>query len=452
MTDDIIRTLDYEKIFNQEKIEQIKEEFISFYGEERRAEIESKFANMKVIPYIRKKRIKDILDAPKKAKSEKILKEIEESLENSRYSCANKAINWISETSFEESPIFKYYEYVDTVKRVAREQGERAALSIPCPSELGGISHEISARNILNDYKESVPMNFLNAYKNFFKSKLSEYQESVGPIKDENGNIITSESVYDKVRSNAQKQIESIDFIQKFDLDYYLSKGFTAIAPLICRKNGQADATFVILIEIDTDVEELDHSIFHEFNHLIEINPKNITDRGMDIVNAWETSHEEFDEDGIPVSVGKKNEQINEIINDMIAEKICRNYHAKGNRVFSDPSTAVYTSAYRDTMPIMGPFFDIVSWDTILKSRSDVTGGVAEVTKIVGEENFAAFGQLFEDYTDLLHDFKKVRYLSDLIKGKGSEYTDRKKEMLKKGTEIIRAMKEYSATHSKSYS
>ena len=51
MTDEEIKMFNHETIIEKKKNE-IMEEFISFYGEERRKEIEKKFSQVKIIPYI----------------------------------------------------------------------------------------------------------------------------------------------------------------------------------------------------------------------------------------------------------------------------------------------------------------------------------------------------------------------------------------------------------------
>lgn len=186
MTDEEIKMFNHVTIIENKKNE-IMEEFISFYGEERRKEIEKKFSQVKIIPYIPMDIFIQKVKEVKKKKASEIIEKMGEKNLNERL---------FDKFSFPKSAIFEYYKYVDN-------------------KESSKIPYTIAF--ILND--ENL-MKYLNDNRAYFTSLLDEYNKSLEPIKDKIELCDNIEKQKNKIKE--KKIIEFIGLYKDFLGDTYI--------------------------------------------------------------------------------------------------------------------------------------------------------------------------------------------------------------------------------------
>ena len=562
MIDEFINTLNYENLIDA-KIKQIIDEFVSFYGEERREEIERKINGTVIIPYMSIESLKTTISKIKKLKTEEILKKLEES--NLIDSETMKKL--FNKVNIEYSSILDYYKYVDRVK----ETNDR---EIKPPFSLLSVDKEIDGSRILDgnktnmmevmdsirphviklmeDYDKTIDkikdkielsdrltkksselkdkylLEFASKYKDFLGEEyakiekeyyergkifinsprlnllisrsfslptcLDYFDEDNEEIIREDNNRIKQERIkyfksmgidlgddyesyekdeqckkiwpskdfIEKVKEDRKitiknhnrevysnypayveivKKIDQINPLEKMEiLDDVIMTGGTGVCPNVSRNENEFISTSFLFINMarGMDPSGLDMAIFHEINHLIELNSLNITEQGHEEICGWDIVSSDYNGESFS---DRNYEAFNEIINDMLAEQVARSFHSKGNSIISNPKNARYrVCGYRTTEFLAHDFF-IKYYDSIIKSRN---GNIKIILDTVGKDNFEELNGLFNEFNENFSGLAANIVHYDKRMGKETENTKKLDEIDKKKNEVLEKMNEFS--------
>ena len=560
MVDDYIRTFDFDAIEKNKK--QIIESFVAIYGEERRKEIEEKISNVVIIPYMSIESLQKTIKTIKQNKSTEIIERVKDKFDEE---LIKKIFN---KYDFNDSVIFKYYEYVDKVK----ETNDR---SIRVPFDLIFIDKSIDADAIL-DNKPTDIMKIMDDLRPYIMDLRNEYEGTLDRIKDQQEMLDKVKAKedelkdkyvfefatkykdylgeeYDKIEKNynignlrfishpkldnliglnfsymtpidsfSEKSNEELDYytksqrIQYFHemgidlgddyatyenderckqiwpsktfveqvkkdreeiikkhlqevylsyppyvsametigkynlkedmgaLENYFMMGATALNPNVKRgENGLEPIPFIFVNMARSEPAKLDVAIFHELNHLIEYRPLSITEESFEAISGWDLTKSNYVAEDISHQEKREYELFNEIINDLLAEQVARDFHLKGNSIVSNPTTANYVSCgYRATRFLVDEFFEKY-YEQIIASRSS---NIEIIFDTVGKENFDELNALFEEYETNFGGFKAIQLYTDRQEGKVTVATKKMDEIIKRRDESLRKMEEYSKT------
>lgn len=567
MLDELIKTVNSEYLI-EDNLGQIIESFVSFYGEERREEIEQKIKNTPIITYIPidclSSRIIQIKDLKTKELREKIKGQVEvdEKLLTNLFGIIN----------LDNNSIMNYYAFVEEVK-------EKKDSTLSPDFTIKSLSKNITAENILSGNKDEI-MILLDNNRALIESMIRDYnqtrelikekEELIATLKKEstklqnkylvelaeqykdflgdeytkiiedykkNGIIFTykypklkalssnvfTDSIIDSFDEESEKKLNgnlgdlikksrisyfkamgidlgdnyedylkdervkqimpSKDFIEKvrgdreaikkkYTTDLYklypayqiafekmekrnidfdgdlandiFAAGTTAVCTNIRRSSDGIEMAPVIFINMNRDSKGLDMNIFHELNHLIELETLSISEEEYTTKCGWDISTDVIGRDN--PNNDRKFELLNEIINDFIAERIARDFHSKGHSIVSNIETARYNSAgYRETAFLARDFFDKF-YEPIMESRSKDMSALFDV---VGQENFEEFAKLFVEFTDKFGGLKKLKLIEADKKGIKNEDTLKRDEIFIKKNKLISEMEQYSNTTKK---
>lgn len=222
----------------------------------------------------------------------------------------------------------------------------------------------------------------------------------------------------------------------------FFSTGATALFPNVKRgENGLESMPFIFINMARSEPDKIDMAIFHELNHLIEYKPLTMTEEGFGGVSGWDAFEESYSGE---VTEGKRQyELFSEIINDLLAEKVARDFHSKGNSIVSDPNTAKYSvCGYRATTFLVNEFFEKF-YDKIVASRS---GNIEAIFEVIGKENFDELNSLFKEYDINFGGLKLLQFASDKREGKETDATRKMAEIERRRDETLVKMEEYSKT------
>ena len=562
MLDELIKTVNSENLI-EDNLGQIIESFVSFYGEERREEIEQKIKNTPIITYIPidclSSRIHQIKDLKAKELREKIKGQVEvdEKLLTNLFGIIN----------FDNNSIMNYYAFVEEVK-------EKNDSTLSPNFTIKSLSKNITAENILSGNKDEI-MILLDNNRALIESMIRDYNQTRELIKEKEELITTlkkestklqnkylvelaeqykeflgdeysliiedykkygtiypfkysklksissnsfAESLIDSFDEKSEKKLNgnlgdlikeirisyfkamgidlgdnyedylkdervkqimpSKDFIEKvrgdreaikkkyttdlyklypayqialekmekrnidFDVDLandIFAAGNTAVCTNIRRSSDGIEMAPVIFINMNRDSKGLDMNIFHELNHLIELETLSISEEEYTFKCGWDISRVFIGRDN--PDNDRKFELVNEIINDFIAERIARDFHSKGHSIVSNIETARYNSAgYRETAFLATDFFDKF-YEPIMESRSK---DMSVLLDVVGQENFEEYAKLFVEFTDKFGGLKKLKLIEADKKGIKNEDTLKRDEIFMRKNKLISEMEQYT--------
>ena len=244
---------------------------------------------------------------------------------------------------------------------------------------------------------------------------------------------------------DCKRAIEQIPFYEQLDLEEAFKQGLTAVCPNFARRFGKPINYPIMIINLSREIEGLDMNIVHEFNHVYELKELSISGPEYHLICGWDLIDGNFKE--INTDTGDRQyERFNEIINDLIAEAVCRRMHSKGHFLFSDPENVRYNSAgYRSTTFLVADFIKEFG-PKIIESRK---GDMNVIFDLVGKENFDELNQLFPEFEKYFGGLKILNWISAVKEGRETELTKKRKDIERRRNEILERMIEYSKIQKK---
>ena len=252
--------------------------------------------------------------------------------------------------------------------------------------------------------------------------------------------VLENYPIYRQCKSVLDKE----NFLDRVDLDVLFDEGITAVLPNFVKKENEIVNCPIVLLNLGRDIEGLDQNIIHEFNHLYELTTIDVNEKGYNMVCGWDILNHEFDEEDTKVS--RKYEKMNEIVNDLLAEQVCKIMHSKGEYLFSSSDKVRYNMAgYRRTTFLVSGMLKNF-YDEVLESRK---GNMDIIFDKLGKENIDSLNGLFPIYEEKFGGFKVLNLIDDINNGRTTELTEFKKGIDTKRDLIIENMKKYLLEHKK---
>ena len=239
---------------------------------------------------------------------------------------------------------------------------------------------------------------------------------------------ITSKALSKEIRKMKfeaiKKDIEKIKFLYPFadkDLKELMVPGTSWCTSELAQTENGIEVVPIVFVDTSKDPNGVDQIIFHELNHVIETSIKPLFEPEKCERSVGWVSDIVSTRNGrsyTPVSKNEigfeKNELFSEIMNELIAEQVARNFHAQGHSIVSDPKNAFYDECYyRDVEFLVKDFFNTYH-EEIIKSK---TGESSELFDKVGRENFEELNELINKYEIMYDKLKKHSFIPGLREG-----------------------------------
>jgi len=294
--------------------------------------------------------------------------------------------------------------------------------------------YEDDARALeLTPSKEVVNL-VLDTKKRMYTEEMNEYYTSI------------PEYLQNKEKMNACGLVDITDLCSPND---YVNHR-TYISPRFVQKDEQYVLYPALCLYCGTNGGELDHNIVHELNHIYEINLLHLSGNNYRVIAGWDVI------DGVVIEDEKKEmmslekdeqkrsyELFNEIINELIAQDICRIMIDMGSYVFTDKETnkTVGSTSYEHTLFLVNEFYNTYKSE-ILQSRKN--GDMSILFSTVGKENFDALNSLFHEFYENFNGFGVYKLYSELRNGEVTEKTTKYASLIEKRNSILKNMHEVS--------
>ena len=152
------------------------------------------------------------------------------------------------------------------------------------------------------------------------------------------------------------------------------------------------------IIVVNSSSMDLDETLIHELNHLIEARIYNIDEEGYTVCGGWDYYRNQFKgvEDNSDPSyqgIARPYELLAEFVNERIAEEIVELMRSKGHYIFSP--TPNYGSRYLSVKNLFEDFFQN-NKPAIIESRKG--NNVAHLYEAIGKENFEELNSIANDF------------------------------------------------------
>lgn len=247
-----------------------------------------------------------------------------------------------------------------------------------------------------------------------------------------------------------REEIKSKNLVSKedsFNASIY-TQNATCVNPNIVKTENGVDLFSLVIINVNSYDDCIDHFIVHELNHLYELSLTNYTDSKIEYICGWDyltdDLNKEIEVDTINEDKEKRNyELFNEIINELIAQDISKKMVEENNFVFDEEGKAEYIgrTSYERTKVLVKQFYDEFRQE-IIESRSN--GNIEVILNRVGKENFEELNRLFEVFNEHFSGMNFYSIREDINNKKETEETKLYFEIINKTEEILENMKNYS--------
>ena len=188
------------------------------------------------------------------------------------------------------------------------------------------------------------------------------------------------------------ERINEYNFLLPIDLNEVYNNHMTSFCPNCIKVEGELVEKNLLFFYGDRDLSLFDCTLIHECNHLYEssVEPD---EEFIKVTSGWD-------------SVSSRNEanpirpylELNEMINDYIAEDITKVIHEKGiyllGKEFCDGEISDAEYANKSSF-IIKEFYDLYK-DIIIESRKK--GNINRLFEMVGEENFTKLSNLVNEH------------------------------------------------------
>ncbi|MBO6195426.1 MAG: hypothetical protein J6O56_03665 [Bacilli bacterium] len=264
-------------------------------------------------------------------------------------------------------------------------------------------------------------------------------QEKEIYIKKYKEEVLEHYPIYNKCKG----LIDNIPFMEDVDLANVFETGLMSVSPNFIKENGKIKNFSLVYLNLGNDTDGLDINIIHEFNHLYELELLEADDKKYSEICGWDIIKGEY---SVNDDETRKYEKFNEIVNDLIAELVCRNMHEKDNYLYSSKDSVKYNACnYRRTTFLVADFLKEFK-DKVFESR---TGDMSIILDHVGQENFEELNSLFPEFEEHFGGFKILNWIDAVKNGEKNELTEKREEIERRRDEIIERMKVYSLEQQK---
>lgn len=255
------------------------------------------------------------------------------------------------------------------------------------------------------------------------------------------------------VHKKLREIVDSKDFLVPDDgIGYDIYKNFTGktfVSTNLTKENDKYKLSPIVCISFNNDMEELEHLIIHELNHLFELSFDSVVDNKARCICGWDIMEDEMSgetKDYISIEHDENEkrdyELFNEIINELIAQDIHNKMIENNIRILDEKgiSKTNNITSYEKSLFLVRDFFNEFKED-IIKSRSN--GNIKVIYNAVGKENFEELNSLFKIYFENFGGMK-IYALQGKLEAKTDDETTRiYYELLDRKNEILEKMRAF---------
>ncbi len=254
------------------------------------------------------------------------------------------------------------------------------------------------------------------------KGKNSSYEDYMNdeickkavPTKDKIERIIKTRNKYKRIaimellesmphHKSIYDEINSMDLLINPEVSRYINNRTTCIFTDYVLENGEYVERPILFFDGSLAERNIDCALLHELNHLYELKTISVNKSSINAITGWDIVHEDIKEDNSdehffdPENHNRKYEAFNEVINEFIAQDICKIMHEKGLTLTNDiKNVSNATGTIHDI--VLRNFtkdFYIEFKNEIIESRKE--GNISILLEIVGKEDFDEFNDLLSE-------------------------------------------------------
>lgn len=331
-------------------------------------------------------------------------------------------------------------------------------------------SRDLENSSIPNYRKETIKRNRIdyfkyhgidlgNDYENYVNSpacqKIWPSQELLKAIQERSNYYMNQANIeYYTGIDNYKKVLEKLERLQLLDKEIpfqpsaYIRKE-TSVSPNLILKDGNYQLYPLVMIYA-TGEKEADVRLIHELNHLFELTLLNIKDNNYECICGWDyvagsINQKNIDyQDTTTKNIQKRNyELFNEIINELLAQKITKMMHENDIYIFNSKGKTKDRggTTYEHSLFLVSDFFETYLEDIIASRRNN---NIEIIWNKVGKENFDSLNQLFHEFYNTFSEFDVYDLYDDLAKNKDTERVQKFQNLKDRRDQILNNMKEYS--------
>ena len=226
-----------------------------------------------------------------------------------------------------------------------------------------------------------------------------------------------------------------------------INNGLIAICPNYSKRDGQIIEKPFLYFDASRDPTRLDCNFIHELNHLLECNTISVDSEGYTLICGWDIVQEGPQKDDnldfYEKERAKRNyEVLNEVINEFIAQDICKIMHENGITLSNDlEKSENYGGTLEDISlrRFTRGFYEEFKKE-IIASR---TGDMSQLLDGVGKNNFEEFNNMLRDYYNRFNEGELYKLYNDLHDNVDNENTRYHKACVEKTIELLNRFRQH---------
>ena len=251
-----------------------------------------------------------------------------------------------------------------------------------------------------------------------------------------------------------RQEIEERGFLDKndsFDAAIYKKYG-TFLNPNVVLKSNGYETSSLLVVGCDFTGNFNDYDVVHELNHLFELFLDSVHGDHYSIIVGWDKIDEVMAKtknaaETVHISKEKRSyELLNEIINELISQDICKMMHDDGVFVFDNPEDSRYKNitSYEHSLFLVREFYE-QNQEAIVKSRRN--GNIGLIFDTVGQENFDELNSLFDIYYENFSGFRIYGLIDSLKNHEDTDATRVYYDLVDRKNQIMANMDIYENSH-----
>ncbi len=287
--------------------------------------------------------------------------------------------------------------------------------------------------NLGNDYEEYKNHMHLIPSKELIK-KLQNIRDRINKELSKeyyNNNIIYKE-IIEEIKKIGYKYDSTEEDIKGFE------KGSICVNPNRIYQNGKYILKPMMKIKFSLrDIDELDHFIIHELNHVYELSLIKAEEENAEYISGWDLLNEKEDEEE---EKKRKYELLNEAINETIAKEISQIMEENNIRIFKTSKKEKNHTGYDRMLLITDDFFQTFKKEIIASRKNN---NIKILLDAIGKENFEEFNDLLNEFYYNFNEFKVYKIMTDIKQSKETEETKKYKDIFNRKELILEKMQRY---------
>lgn len=232
------------------------------------------------------------------------------------------------------------------------------------------------------------------------------------------------------------------------------TKIVTCVEPNIIKEGSDYMLYPVVLIYVTGKEDTIDCKIIHELNHYYELALTKMSGNKYECICGWDSASGEIMQENIEFTdmtndnrKKRKYELFSEIINELLAQRICEILHKRGVKILNnDNYVNTSKSTYENSDFIIKKFMDEFLPE-IIESRKN--NNIEMIWNKVGKENFENLNSLVNEFFENFPESTFYQVCNEIRNNQRTELVEKIEEIKAKRDAILESMREYSKANTK---